>query len=153
MPAIARARVGRRYAGARIASALALAFAVCACGAADKPALANAPRPDPAAVAGVAAAAAAAVTLANPNATAAPEKRDQFENKQPTEVHEHVTGDVLDRLDQREGSGSAAGSAAQAAKKPSAKKTKGKPAKIPSPQDAAAAVGPANDQPDALPAR
>ncbi|MBV8759123.1 MAG: hypothetical protein JO257_17675 [Deltaproteobacteria bacterium] len=131
--------------------AIALALLVGACGANDKPALANAPRPDPAAVAGVAAAAAAAVTLANPNATQTPEKRDQFENKQPTEVKEHVTGDVLDRLDQ---TGSGSGSAHEATLKTApAKKPKGKPAKIPSPQDAAAAVGPANDQPDALPAR
>lgn len=130
------------------------ALLVCACGANDKPALANAPRPDPAAVAGVAAAAAAAVTLANPNATQTPEKRDQFENKQPTDVKEHVTGDVLDRLDQAEGSGSGAGSAHEATlKKAPGKKPKGKAPKIPSPQDAAASVGPANDQPDALPAR
>jgi len=126
----------------------------------DKPFLANAPRPDPGAVAGVAAAAAAAVTLANPNATQTPEKRDPLEGKQPVEVKEHVTGDVLDRLDE----GSAAGSAAQSAStgsdagaahatKTPAKKSKGKPAKIPSPQDAAAHVGPANDEPDAVPAR
>ncbi|HSN28278.1 MAG TPA: hypothetical protein VLT45_18460 [Kofleriaceae bacterium] len=136
--------------------AIALLLLVCACGAPDKPALTNAPRPDPAAVAGIAAAAAAAVTLANPNSTAAPEKRDQFENKQPTEVHEHVTGDVLDRLDEHEGSAAGSGSgagSAHAAKKAPAKKPKGKAAKIPSPQDAAAAVGPANDEPEALPAR
>lgn len=130
---------------------------VAACGSQpDKPFLANAPRPDPAAVAGVAAAAAAAVTLANPNATQTPEKRDQFENKQPVEVKEHVTGDVLDHLDQA-GSGSDTGSAAvtatPAASKSPPKKMKGKPPKIPSPQDAAANVGPANDQPDAIPAR
>jgi len=132
---------------------------VAACGSQpDKPMLANAPRPDPAAVAGVAAAAAAAVTLANPNATQTPEKRDQFENKQPVEVKEHVTGDVLDHLDE---AGSASGSDANAppavTAKPAvakpAKKTKGKPPKIPSPQDAAANVGPANDAPDAIPAR
>lgn len=132
--------------------AIALALLVSACGATDKPALANAPRPDPAAVAGVAAAAAAAVTLANPNATQQPEKRDQYENKQPSDVKEHVTGDVLDRLDEQEGSGS--GSAHEATlKKAPGKKSKGKPAKIPSPQDAAAAIGPANDDPNAVPAR
>lgn len=131
-----------------------LALLASACGATDKPALANAPRPDPAAVAGVAAAAAAAVTLANPNAAQQPEKRDQFENKQPTDVKEHVTGDVLDRLDQQEGSGDGSGSAhAATLKKAPGKKPKGKPAKIPSPQDAAAAVGPANDDPNAVPAR
>ena len=131
---------------------------VAACGSQpDKPMLANAPRPDPAAVAGVAAAAAAAVTLANPNATQTPEKRDQFENKQPVEVKEHVTGDVLDHLDEAgSGAGSDAGSAAVTAKPAVAKpvkKTKGKPPKIPSPQDAAANVGPANDALDAIPAR
>jgi hypothetical protein len=133
---------------------------VAACGSQpDKPMLANAPRPDPAAVAGVAAAAAAAVTLANPNATQAPEKRDQFENKQPVEVKERVTPDVLDHLDQAgSGSGSDAGApsavtAKPAVARPAAKKTKGKPPKIPSPQDAAANVGPANDAPDAIPAR
>lgn len=131
---------------------IALALLVSACGATDRPALANAPRPDPAAVAGIAAAAAAAVTLANPNATHAPEKRDQYENRQPSDVKEHVTGDVLDRLDEQEGSG--AGSAHEATlKKAPAKKPKGKPAKIPSPEDAAAAVGPANDDPNAVPAR
>jgi hypothetical protein len=130
----------------------AMVFA-CACGATDKPMLANAPRPDPAAVAGVAAAAAAAVTLANPNATQTPEKRDQYENRQPDDVKEHVTGDVLDRLDEQ-GSGSGAGSAHEATlKKAPTKKPKGKAAKIPSPQDAAAAVGPANDDPNAVPAR
>jgi hypothetical protein len=143
----------RAIAVTRLVCAFGAGLLVCACGATDKPALANAPRPDPAAVAGVAAAAAAAVTLANPNAAAQPEKRDQFENKQPTEVHEHVTGAVLDRLDQQEGSGSGSGSASGTSTKPPAKKPKGKPAKIPSPQDAAAAVGPANDQPDAVPAR
>jgi len=133
---------------------IALALLVSACGATDKPALANAPRPDPAAVAGVAAAAAAAVTLANPNAQQTPEKRDQYENRQPDDVKEHVTGDVLDRLDEQSGSGTGSGSAHEATlKKAPAKKPKGKPAKIPSPQDAAAAVGPANDDPNAVPAR
>ena len=136
----------------RLVGALGALILACACGATDKPALANAPRPDPAAVAGVAAAAAAAVTLANPNATQAPEKRDQYENRQPSDVKEHVTGDVLDRLDEQGGSG--AGSAHEATlKKAPAKKPKGKAAKIPSPQDAAAAVGPANDDPNAVPAR
>src|SRR3569623_2231542 len=134
--------------------ASALALLVSACGATDKPALAKARRPDPAAVAGVAAAAAAAVTLANPNATQTPEKREQYENRQPNDVKEHVTGDVLDRLDEQEGSGSAAGSAHEATLKTAPrKKPKGKAAKIPSPQDAAAAIGPANDDPNAVPAR
>src|SRR3569623_342652 len=126
---------------------------VAACGSQpDKPMLANAPRPDHAAVAGVAAAAAAAVKLANPNAAQTPEKRDEFENKQPVEVKEHVTGDVLDHLEQQAGAGSTgteAGSAAVTAKPAAArpaKKTSGKAPKIPSPQDAAATVGPANDQ-------
>src|SRR6185312_702292 len=88
---------------------------VAACGSQpDKPMLANAPRPDPAAVAGVAAAAAAAVTLANPNAQQTPEKRDQYENRQPDDVKEHVTGDVLDRLDEQSGSGTGSGSAHEA---------------------------------------
>src|SRR5438105_15495398 len=65
----------------------------------DHPFLANAPHPDNGAVAGVAAAAAAAVTLADPNAAARkPEKKDDQE-KRPIEVKEHVTSDVLDRLD------------------------------------------------------
>jgi hypothetical protein len=118
----------------------------------DKPFLANAPRPDPGAVAGVAAAAAAAVTLANPNATQTPEKRDPIEGKQPVEVKEHVTSGVLDRLDTTE-TGSAAGSGTAARPKTAATKSKGKSAKIPSPEAAAAAVGPANDAPDAIPAR
>jgi len=120
------------------------------CGSDQKPILANVPQPPAGAVAGVAAAAAAAITLANPNA-ATPEKRDD-QPKQEVEVKEHVTGDVLDRLDQSSsGSGSASPDTAPTAR-PAAKK-KGKAPKIPSPAAAAQQLGPANDQPDAIPAR
>jgi hypothetical protein len=125
-----------------------VAFAATACGSDQKPLLANAPHPPAGAAAGVAAAAAAAITLANPNA-ATPEKRED-QPKQEVEVKEHVTGDVLDRLDQAEEQGSAA--PAQAPTKPVAKK-KGKAPRIPSPADAVEQLGPANDQPDAIPAR
>jgi hypothetical protein len=121
-----------------------------ACGSDQKPVLANVPQPPASAVAGVAAAAAAAVTLANPNA-ATPEKRDD-QLKQEVEVKEHVTGDVLDRLDQAE-AGSGSGSAAPAQTAKPAPKHKGKPPKIPSPAAAVQQLGPANDQPDAVPAR
>lgn len=132
----------------------AIVFALlAACGSAtNKPVLNNVPQPPAAAVAGVAAAAAAAITLANPNAPT-PEKRDD-RPKQEVEVKEHVTGDVLDRLDQQEASGSAVPSPdAESGPRPSKKKPKGKAPKIPTPAAAAAQVGPANDQPDAIPAR
>lgn len=118
-----------------------------ACGSDQKPLLANAPHPPAAAAAGVAAAAAAAITLANPNA-ATPEKPDE-QPKQEIEVKEHVTGDVLDRLDKAEAAGSAA--PARAPKRPHTKK--GTSPTIPSPADAVEHLGPANDQPDAIPAR
>lgn len=127
-----------------------LAFATGACGSDQKPLLANAPQPPAGAAAGVAAAAAAAITLANPNA-ATPEKPDE-QPKQEVQVKEHVTGDVLDRLDHAESEGSATPAPAQPAARPAAK-TKGKPPKIPSPADAVEQLGPANDQPDAVPAR
>jgi hypothetical protein len=127
-----------------------LAFAVAACGSDQKPLLANVPQPPAAAAAGVAAAAAAAVTLVNPNA-ATPEKPDD-KPKQEVEVKEHVTGDVLDRLDHAEAEGSGSAAATHSAAKPTATK-KGKPPKIPSPADAVEQLGPANDQPDAIPAR
>jgi hypothetical protein len=132
----------------------AIVFALlAACGSDQKPLLNGVPQPPAAAVAGVAAAAAAAVTLANPNAPT-PEKRDD-RPKQEVEVKEHVTGDVLDRLDQAE---STSGSDVQAtdetsAPRPAKKKARGKAPKIPTPAAAAAQVGPANDQPDAIPAR
>lgn len=132
----------------------AIVFALlAACGSDQKPILNSVPQPPTAAVAGVAAAAAAAITLANPNAPT-PEKRDD-RPKQEVEVKEHVTGDVLDRLDQAEAtSGSDVQSSdAASGSRPSRKKPKGKTAKIPSPAAAAAQVGPANDQPDAIPAR
>lgn len=128
-----------------------------ACGSDQKPLLNGVPQPPAAAAAGVAAAAAAAITLANPNAPT-PEKRDD-RPKQEVEVHEHVTGDVLDRLDQAEQadatSGSDQSSDTASGPHPAKKKAKshGKAAKIPSPAAAAAQVGPANDQPDAVPAR
>jgi hypothetical protein len=126
-----------------------VAIALTACGSDQKPILANAPAPPASAVAGVAAAAAAAVTLANPNA-ATPEK-PQEQPKQEVEVKEHVTGDVLDRLDQQSEAGSGSASPTPAAK-PVAKK-KGKAPKIPTPAAAVEQLGPANDQPDAVPAR
>jgi hypothetical protein len=126
-----------------------VAFAATACGSDQKPLLANAPHPPAGAAAGVAAAAAAAITLANPNA-ATPEKRED-QPKQEVEVKEHVTGDVLDRLDEAEAQGSGSAAPAHAAR-PTAKK-KGKAPKIPSPADAVEQLGPANDQPDAIPAR
>jgi len=132
----------------------AIVFALlAACGSDQKPILSNVPQPPAGAVAGVAAAAAAAITLANPNAQT-PEKRDD-QPKQEVEVKEHVTGDVLDRLDHAAGSatGSAASPDTAATKPASKKKPKGKPPKIPTPAAAAAQVGPANDQPDAVPAR
>jgi hypothetical protein len=131
--------------------ALVASAAITACGSDQKPILSNVPQPPTAAVAGVAAAAAAAVTLANPNA-ATPEKRDD-QPKQEVEVKEHVTGDVLDRLDQAgSGSGSATPATAPTAR-PAAAKKKGKAPTIPSPAAAAQQLGPANDQPDAIPAR
>lgn len=134
----------------------AIVFALlAACGSDQKPLLNGVPQPPAGAVAGVAAAAAAAITLANPNAPT-PEKRDD-RPKQEVEVHEHVTGDVLDRLDQAEQADATSGSDADRASgpRPAKKKSKphGKPPKIPSPAAAAAQVGPANDQPDAVPAR
>jgi predicted aconitase len=130
----------------------AIVFALlAACGSDQKPLLNGVPQPPAGAVAGVAAAAAAAITLANPNA-ATPEKRDD-QPQQEVEVKEHVTGDVLDRLDKAEGSGSATATAEPAAAKSPKKKPKGKAPKIPSPAAAAAQIGPANDQPDAVPAR
>jgi hypothetical protein len=129
----------------------ALVALAAACGSDQKPILSNVPQPPASAVAGVAAAAAAAVTLANPNA-ATPEKRED-QPKQEVEVKEHVTGDVLDRLDQAEAQGSGSATAAHAAAKPAAKKKKGKAPRIPSPADAVEQLGPANDQPDAIPAR
>lgn len=83
-----------------------VALTMAGCGGPDKPALANAPRPDPAAVAGVAAAAAAAFTLASPDTAARrPESNGDVEKK-PITVKQHVTGDVLDRLDSGSGSSS-----------------------------------------------
>jgi hypothetical protein len=76
------------------------------CGAADKPVLAGAPRPDPAAVAGAAAAAAAAYTLASPDSATRHPESNRDTDKKPITVKEHVTPDVLDRLDS--GSGSSA---------------------------------------------
>jgi len=129
----------------------AIVFALlAACGSDQKPLLNGVPQPPAGAVAGVAAAAAAAITLANPNAPT-PEKRDD-RPKQEVEVKEHVTGDVLDRLDRADGSGSAT-ETAEPAKPASKKKPRGKAPKIPSPEAAAAQVGPANDQPDAVPGR
>jgi hypothetical protein len=77
---------------------LALALALAACGGAqpNQPFLANAPRPNPAAVAGGAAAAAAAMTLATDGNR--PEKPGEKPLKEQ-KVKEHVTPDVLDRLD------------------------------------------------------
>jgi hypothetical protein len=132
----------------------AIVFALlAACGSDQKPLLNGVPQPPAAAAAGVAAAAAAAITLANPNAPT-PEKRDT-EPKQEVEVKEHVTGDVLDRLDQAEAASGSDGQATDTASgsRPAKKHPKGKPPKIPSPAAAAAQVGPANDQPDAVPAR
>jgi hypothetical protein len=127
-----------------------------ACGSDQKPVLNGVPQPPTAAVAGVAAAAAAAVTLANPNAPT-PEKPDD-RPPQEVEVHEHVTGDVLDRLDQAEAADAASGSDVRATdtasgSRPAKKHGRTKAPKIPSPAAAAAQVGPANDQPDAIPAR
>jgi hypothetical protein len=134
----------------------AIVFALlAACGSDQKPLLNGVPQPPTGAVAGVAAAAAAAITLANPNAPT-PEKRDD-RPKQEVEVHEHVTGDVLDRLDQAEQADAGSDHAPDTASGPHPAKKKakahGKPPKIPSPAAAAAQVGPANDQPDAIPAR
>ena len=125
-----------------------VAFAATACGSDQKPLLANVPQPPAGAAACVAAAAAAAITLANPNA-ATPEKRED-QPKQEVEVKEHVTGDVLDRLDQAEAQGSAAPAHTPSKARP---KKKGKAPTIPSPADAVERLGPANDQPDAIPAR
>ena len=105
--------------------------------------LENAPRPNPAAVAGVAAAAAAAMTLADPNAATRgkPEQPVEQPDRAPIEVKQHVTADVLDRLD--DGSGSAAAPAAPApAAKPTAHRTGHVPT-LPTPAQAAAqATGP-----------
>lgn len=91
---------------------VAATVAVAACGGPDKPMLANAPKPDPDAVAGVAAAAAAAITLASPDAHRPESKQDT--EKKPIKVKEHVTSDVLDRLDNAPaGSGSDAASQKQ----------------------------------------
>jgi len=134
----------------------AIVFALlAACGSDQKPVLSGVPQPPAGAVAGVAAAAAAAITLANPNAPT-PEKRDD-RPKQEVEVKEHVTGDVLDRLDQAEASSGSDVQATDTASghRPAKKqpKARGKAPKIPSPAAAAEQVGPANDQPDAVPAR
>jgi hypothetical protein len=75
---------------------------IAACGAEPKqPFLANAPHPETAAVAGAAAGVAAAAVLADPNASTRgkPEKQKEETDKQPIDVKEHVTGDVLDRAD------------------------------------------------------
>src|SRR5262245_36663309 len=98
-------------------------------GCGGQPALANAPHPDPGIIAGAAAAAAAAATLADPDAAARkPEKREEVE-KRPVEVKEHVTKDVLDRLDKSEAQGSASSDAPKAT--PAAKSArKGPPPKI-----------------------
>jgi hypothetical protein len=88
--------------------ALVVAMTTLGCGAADQPALANAPRPDPAAVAGAAAAAAAAFTLASPEAAARRPESNRDSEKKPITVKEHVTPDVLDRLDNGSGSSSKA---------------------------------------------
>jgi hypothetical protein len=80
-----------------------LLLVVMACGQSQKPILANAPHPDNAAVAGGAAAAAAAMTLADPDAATRgkPERSQEPPEKTPIEVKEHVTPDVLDRLDEK----------------------------------------------------
>jgi hypothetical protein len=113
-----------------------LLLVLVACGESQKPLLANAPHPDNAAVAGGAAAAAAAMTLADPDAATRgkPEKAKQ-DDKAPIEVKEHVTPDVLDRLDQSKKQN---GQDAPAATPTSAPKKTGKPLpKLPSPKEAA----------------
>src|SRR5262245_35722690 len=106
------------------------------CGAADQPVLANAPRPDPAAVAGAAAAAAAAITLADPHAAdRKPEKKPQDENTQGVEVKESVPADVLDRLDKAETAKPAAAAAKPEATPAAAKRPKGAPIKLPTPEE------------------
>ena len=112
--------------------------ALVALGACGGPVLKNAPRPDPGAVAGVAAAAAAAITLADPNAATRgkPEQPVEEQDKAPIEVKQHVTSDVLDRLD--DGSGSATAAPAPAAAAKPAAHRRGRVPTLPTPAQAAA---------------
>ncbi|HUJ57672.1 MAG TPA: hypothetical protein VLX92_04255 [Kofleriaceae bacterium] len=103
-----------------------------ACG--GQPLLANAPHPNNAAVAGGAAAAAAAITLAAPDAATAKPESDRDADKKPITVKERVPADVLDRLDQQQGSAATTHATAPPAVK---NKPKGPPPKLPSPRDAA----------------
>jgi hypothetical protein len=113
-----------------------LLLVLIACGESQKPILANAPHPDNAAVAGGAAAAAAAMTLADPDAaTRGKPEKPREQEKAPIEVKEHVTPDVLDRLDQNKQH--AAPDATKAAPASSPKKAGGMLPKLPSPKEAA----------------